>query len=103
MTTYTIDDHGDIESGLTVVEAAHRLLTRDGYEYEVRREDDYWTLYVSRCSRNSTGPRGMTRSVVLSVADDEDAAREEIARRVIRSGMWERGEFRCLTDEEQEN
>lgn len=46
---------GDIiNEGLTLENAAHEILTYDGYEYEIKQEDGIYKLYVSTHSSNST-------------------------------------------------
>ena len=57
MTTYTVFNSNDPEvneRGLTLEQAAARLLTEDGHEYEIREEDGLFELFYSRHSRNST-------------------------------------------------
>lgn len=93
-TTYTVFDANDTstaERGLTAVEAMDRILTDDGYEYEIRPEEDGigFRLWHSRSSRNSTGPRGMVKTVAFSLAADRAAAEQEIALKVIYAG-WPR-------------
>lgn len=103
MTTYTIDDHGTITSGLTAVKAADILLTDDGHEYEIRHTDDgtQWRLFVSQFSRNSTlGGRPLVGSVIWSSQVFEAHATADIAEQVIRSGNWEKDELQCRTDEQ---
>jgi hypothetical protein len=95
MTTYTVINRS---SGLPELrnapawQAAEIVLTHDGHDYEVRRVDDHWQLFVSQGSRNtSTGPRGMTAAwdknrLVLSYEQDEAAAYADIGRQVVTAG-----------------
>jgi len=88
-TTYTVlDAHGDVQDrGLDLEAAAHMVLTYDGYEYEVRPDDDGWlSLWISQARRNSYGgPRGLTKSVISGNTEDE------IWRQVIANAWWWQG------------
>ena len=90
-TTYTVMrawDSDNAESGLSVSAAAEALLSADGYEHEFRPNENRpgLELWISKASRNSTGPRGFNRSVFFSLDPDEAAAKAEIFRRVVDSG-----------------
>lgn len=83
MTTYTVfsaDDSSDAKGGLSLQEAAIRLLTADGYDYEIRAENDGkgWRLWLSRVSQNASGPRGFGKSIYFSLHTDETEATTEI-------------------------
>jgi hypothetical protein len=62
---YTILNHnGDIQAqGVDLAEAAHIVLTYDGHDYEIRRDEDGgYSLYVSRFNLNSpSGGRPLVR------------------------------------------
>ena len=84
MTTYTAIDRNSgemIETGLTVAEAAHIILTDDSREYEVRRSElgDSFALW----SRQQVANRGWTQTRFYSLAGTADAAWAEIAQKVV--------------------
>lgn len=94
MTTYTVyraEDSSDNEAGLTAVEAMDRIMSHDGYEYDIRPMDGGgWALWHSDGSRNSTrGARHMVKTVAFSLAADRAAAEQEIAECVIKA-RWPR-------------
>ena len=104
---YTLIRQRERKMGLTAAEAADELLTRDGFEYEVRAADylGRWDLYISRQSANSHGgTRGMVRAAPrgtwMVAADGADAAFDKIAVAVIEAGAWDRDEFFVVTDEQ---
>ena len=105
MTTYTLigTDGAALETGLTAGEAAQAILWHDSHDYEIRREDDCWQLYVSRGSSASSGGNGgltmayANRRLIASFAADEAAAWEDVAKQVIQAG-WDRGPT-VMTDE----
>lgn len=101
VTLYTVYDPNngyEIARHLTAQDAMDELLTHDGYRYEIKREGDAWVLYHSDGSEASMrGARHMIRTVVFSLADEEEVAREEIARAVIAAGWPHMPE--CTTDE----
>lgn len=100
-TLYTIDDHGEITSGLSAVEAADILLRDDSAEYEVKlAEEGPRTKTYELWIRKQIANKPWTRTVIYSIADTEAEAEIDIAEKVIRSGHWERGELACRTDEQ---
>jgi len=63
-TVYRADDSGAFTAGLTLEEAADRLLAADGYTYEIREDaDGYKELFVSELSGNASGGPGRLRRV----------------------------------------
>jgi len=64
---YTVLNHnGDIQAqGVDLAEAAHIVLTYDGHDYDIRRDEDGGhALYVSQFSLNSPfGGRPLVRCV----------------------------------------
>lgn len=67
MTTYTVfqsDNSAEATTGLSIEDAAHELMTTDGYAYEWRTDaDGYHTVWLSDGSANSTrGARHMRAS-----------------------------------------
>ena len=97
MTTYTLigTDGAALETGLTASEAAQAILWHDSHDYEIRREDDCWQLYVSRGSSASFGGNGgltmayAGRRLIASFEAGEAAAWEDIAKQVIEA-RWNR-------------
>ena len=88
---YTITINSTVHRHQSAIDAADLLLSHDGYEHEIRRDEDggHW-LFTSDFSRNSTcGGRGLTRSVIYSVEDDLALASRDIALKVLQSGHWE--------------
>ena len=118
MTTYTVINRSSGEPEgrrLSATDAADIVLSHDGHEYEVRREEtkhglsdgtSAWQLYVSRGSRNSYGGnRGFTECYVYgsklarSYAATEETAWAEIAEQVCKGcGEWG-GAPDIMTDE----
>lgn len=93
VTTYTVYHHDGLfpaEPGLTLAEAADRMLTYDGHEYEIRSSDDSgFELWHTPFSRNGPcGGRPMVKTAIYSVKDDRSEAEEEIFLRAINSGYW---------------
>ena len=101
MRTYTIIDGSKTTSGLDLIEAADILLGNDGFEHELRQDDDGgWSLWVSQHSRNSTlGGRPLVKSVIYTLEPNEELAARDIAEKVIASGNWETDYLHCVTDE----
>ncbi len=95
-TLYTIDDHGEITSGLTAVEAARVLLRDDSCEHEIRLADDVYELWTQQQVSHTP----WSKTVIYSFADTATAAEQEVAEKVIASGHWERGELQCRTDQQ---
>jgi hypothetical protein len=95
-TTYTITDHeGSVrERGLGLNEAAITVMQNDGHEFEIRAEDDGegYRLWTSRFSRNSPMGAKLVKSVIFSLAADEDAAAAEIYAEVIANADWFMGQ-----------
>lgn len=88
-------DSSNRESGLTLEEAARKLLRHGGREYELRLENTIYYLYRSITPQQ---PYNMARCAHYSSrADDPYEAQLEIFRKVIRN-TWEWQ--RCMTDEE---
>jgi hypothetical protein len=97
MTTYTVIDHrsGEEESGLTVDEAAHIVLTNDGQEYEIREDEDGgFTLW----SRHKAANQGWSQTCIFSIETDRAAAEADIFEKVV-AAKW-RGHPEVMTDEE---
>jgi len=94
MTTYTIErTDGQVERGLTLEQAADAIMTYDGHEYEVRRDRDGLTLWVSQFSRNSTlGGRPLVKSVIRAASHDD------LYRAVLKKAEWWNGQT-AYTDE----
>jgi hypothetical protein len=102
MKTYTIYEDGKYRIGLSAEDAAHELLTYDGYEYQIRPAEDGegWELWISSASRNSTAWKGINgKSVIFNLEDDEAKARQEIFERVIWTGMWNNEYVTCYPDD----
>ena len=109
MTLYTVynSNNGNvILRGASVEDAAHAMLTDDGYRYEVRRmvEADEtgpacWELWVSDGSENSTRSARHLHSTVLRYgvvyAKDRDRAWKEFAELVVR---YERAGTQAMPD-----
>lgn len=94
MTTYTVyrpDDSSDAETGLTAIDAMDRILSHDGFAYEVRPMDGGgFALWHSDGSANSPrGARHMVKTVAFSLATNRATAEQEIAERVIKA-RWPR-------------
>lgn len=106
MTTYTVysAEHGSVYGrNLTAEEAMSKLLTHDGYRYEIRKGEYKgevcWELWHSDGSQNSTrGARHMVKTVTFSFEEDEADATQEIAEEVIKAG-WSRMP-ECMADED---
>jgi hypothetical protein len=89
--TYTVTNRdGDIIGrGLSATRAMVEILTYDGHEFEVRSApEDGFTLWTSTWSRNSPMGAMLTKSVISSLDEYEDAAIEEIARKVVANAEW---------------
>ena len=103
-TTYTVfnpQDSDEHESGLTALEAMDRILTDDGFRYEIRPGADGrgWRLWHSDGSANSTrGARHFVATVAFSVREAEIEATEEIAATVI-TADWDHLPV-AMTDDE---
>lgn len=101
MTTYTVynpNSDTEAESGLCLADAANKMMTYDGHEWEIREEGDAFNLYTSQFSRCSPcGGGELARSVVYSYAANRDAAETEIFERVISEDWWT---LECVTDAE---
>jgi hypothetical protein len=85
MTTYTVFSVNNSASiagqGLTLEQAAHTLLTSDGYEYEIREEDRLFVLWISDGSRNST--RGARNLNSCAAGGFVAASLEALHRRIV--------------------
>lgn len=89
------DESGDgHQSGLTLEQAALRLLEGAGCVHEVRREDAVATLRVGDAES------GLTPTDIVSACDEPAAARQEIYRRIVRGELPLPGTLRALTDHE---
>jgi len=106
MQTYTVYGESTpldaAERHLRATEAMDRLLSYDGYRYEIRRSEfngrPCWDLWQSDGSENSTrGARHLVKTVVFSMAGNEAGATQEIAEKVCVAD-WPRMPF-CMTDE----
>jgi hypothetical protein len=102
-TLYTIEDNGEITSGLTAVEAAQILLTDDGADYEIRAGEEcggilkgerHYELWI----RKQVANKSWTKTVISGIAATEEDAEVEISESVIKSGHWETGSLHCMTD-----
>lgn len=81
MTTYTVFHSNDSTraiSRLTLKEAAHELLTYDGYDYEIRQDGNLfdgtpmYRLWVSQFSRNSPlGRKGLGATIIYGETENE--------------------------------
>lgn len=96
-TTYTLRLAGPPMRGLSAAEAAHEMLTYDGWEYAIRRVGGQYRLEI----RNQTAGRPWGDTIIYSLEDDEAAATAEIYQRVVDftgrdGGSWA-GD--CMTDE----
>jgi hypothetical protein len=101
MTTYTVynpNSDTEAESGLHLADAANKMMTYDGHEWEIREEGGAFNLYTSQFSRCSPcGGGDLTRSVIYSYAANRDAAETEIFELVIAEDWWT---LECVTDAE---
>lgn len=88
-TVYSVVSGDAIAQGLTAVEAMQEILGYDGHDYEIRRQDHGYQLFVSRGSRNSVAGLGLmtecwaNNNLVCSSLEGEAAATEEIASLVL--------------------
>ena len=99
---YTVTINSTVYRHESPESAADLLLSHDGYEHEIRHDEDggHW-LFTSDFSRNSTcGGKSLTRSVIYSVEDDLDRASLDIALKVLRSGHWESDSITVWLDAE---
>ena len=89
--TYPVDTSETPRSDLTTREVAEERLGHDGYEYELRRENDGWQMYRSPRSRNSYGgagpmkPAWAGRKMLFSLAETAEGAWAELAPVIARS------------------
>jgi hypothetical protein len=101
MTTYTVYNPSggmEAESGMSLADAANKMLTYDGHEWEIREEGGAFNLYTSQFSRCSPcGGGDLTPSVIYSYASNRDAAETEIFERVTVEDWWH---LECATDAE---
>lgn len=111
-TRYTVyhSNSGEVQGrGLSVTDAAHEILTYDGYLYEIRIKPGYevdgeqlFEVYRSRLSRNSSGgPAGFVSCGYRTYAQSEADAWPRLADQVVQAsyGFTERG-LACMTDED---
>lgn len=99
-TTYTVlRADGEINArGLSAPDAAVEVMTYDGHDYDILRDQDGWRLFTTKHSRNSPlGGRPMTGTVIWSFATHEAEARAEILAEVIKNAGWWRGQS-VITD-----
>ena len=97
-TVYNPNSDAEAESGLCLADAANKMMSYDGHEWEIREEGDAFNLDTSQFSRCSPcGGGDLTRSVVYSYAANRDAAEIEIFERVISEDWWH---LECVTDAE---
>lgn len=96
MTTYTIlNSDGDvINTGLSLHEAAAEILTSDSREFDIRADDDGFTLW----SRQQVANRGWHKTKFFSVKSDRDAAESEIFQDVVDSERFP-GHCEAVSDE----
>jgi hypothetical protein len=95
-TVYRTMDTDNFEAGLSLEEAAHSLLTQDGFDYEIRQDKDGWfELFKSDGSRNST--RGARHFVSCAAGGYYFRTREEIFAEVVKC-EWHG--FEAMTDED---
>lgn len=72
--TYTVlNRHGSVlGSELSQKDAADLILTYDGHQYEIRKDGDWFELWVSQFSRNSTlGGRPLVKSAIFGESEDQ--------------------------------
>ncbi len=91
MTTYTIHlDGKDAISGLSVADAAGEILTADGQEFKIfRDEPDCWRLW----QRQEVANVRWHALSIWSFEETEDAAEADIFQQVINrclEGRWDR-------------
>lgn len=100
MTTYTFVNGDRAITGLTMIEAAHELLSTDSAEYDIRPDSRggyrLWT-------RKQVANKPWTQTIIFSLEDNETSAEKEIARLLIGSGAWETGSIHVLTDDQYAN
>ena len=97
MTTYTIIHGTEIETGLSLEEAAQTLLQHDGADYEIRRAADGTGFELWH--RKQVANKPWTKTVIYSTSDDEAAAEAEIFEEVIMCGHWDTDNLQSMTDE----
>ena len=97
MTTYTIINSVEAQSGLSLEDAARELLLEDGAEYDIREAVDGAGFELWHRKPNANKP--WTKTVIYSIEDDRDAAETDIFKKVIDSGYWEGDDLSCMTDE----
>ena len=99
---YTVTINSTVHRHQSAIDAADLLLSHDGYEHEIRRDEEGGhTLWLSQFSRNSPyGGKGLNRSVIYSIEDDLALASLEIALKALRCGFWESDSVIVLSDEE---
>lgn len=98
MTTYTIlSGEGEmIETGLSLRDAAHEVLTSDSREYEVREDKDGgFTLW----SRQQVANRPWAATRFFSIKTDRAEAEAEIFAEVVSSERFA-GHCEAITDEQ---
>lgn len=83
--------------------AVHAVLTDDGHDYEIRRDEDgAWWLWLTTVSRNRAGgDHRLQRSMIFSLANDESAAEAEIFAEIAVTSRWWHGPYsgyEILTD-----
>lgn len=97
MTTYTIlTGEGEmIETGLSLADAAHEVLTSDSRQYEIRGDKDGgFTLW----SRQQVANRPWAATAIWSVKADRATAEQEIFEKVVTAERWA-GHCEAITDE----
>lgn len=102
MTTYTIlSGEGEmIETGLSLRDAAHEVLTSDGREYEFRTgPDDDSGIVTVLWSRQQVANRPWAATRFFSIKTDRAEAEEEIFAEVV-SGERFAGHCEAITDEQ---
>jgi len=91
-TTYTVfnrnnSDYASAHRGLSLEDAADELMTDDGYEWEWRSEKtdilgepmDYWTIWLSDGSRNSTRSARHRRASRFAGYDKKEILEEVVS------------------------
>jgi len=98
--TYTvISQHGVIDTGLSLRDAAHEVLSSDSREYDVRQDSDgSYTLW----SRQQVANLGWSATRFFSCAASLEEAENEIFRAVIAWGRFS-GHYEAIPDSDYAN
>ena len=97
MTTYTIlsPSGAVMETGISLREAADAVLTSDGREYEVRK-DDQWGCFIL-WTRQEVANQRWTSTRFFSVKTDRSEAEDDIFGKVVRAERFP-GHCEAITD-----